>query len=94
MKTHNPFENVDPEKAGELVFGNSAVSEKEFKDASAKLKVVWNCTVHDDEATKKQFDVNFEIVNRYRSQQPLSEEDEQAYQENLRQHKVYLASGE
>jgi hypothetical protein len=73
---------------------SSIVTEKEFQDASAKLKVVWNCTIHDDEVMQKQFDVNFEIVNRYRLQQPLSEEDELAYQENLKQHENYLASEE
>lgn len=73
---------------------NGIVAEKEFKNASAKLKAVWNCTVHDDEATLNQFDVNVEIVNRYRAQQPLSEEDEQAYQENLKQQLSYLASKE
>jgi histidinol dehydrogenase len=68
------------------------VTEKEFQVASAKLKAAWNCTIHDDESTIKQFDVNVEIVHRYRAQQPLSEEDEQAYQESLKQQASYLAS--
>lgn len=73
---------------------NGIVTEQEFQDASSKLKGVWNCTVHDGEATLKQFDVNFETVNRYRTQQPLSEDDEKAFQENLKQQKIYLARGE
>ena len=69
------------------------ISRKEFDGAYEKLMQVWDCRNDDTQEKIEQFDVNFEIANSYIHQQPLSDADEKAYQEQLAQSNEQYLSG-